>query len=206
MRLELKWKTPAHKGHGQEFWYSADLLERVKKAALELPFRGVHIALRINPAKCAAGRVRIRIIQVRMVEIVECLGTEDQLVVLVAGNDMHPLLQSRTEALEASAVDGITRATRCEGARCGAEIDAGIEPLIRVLASGELMVEPWGLAVSPKLIARPWPDARIIIALRNIKRTARLALDGSGELPVAQRTPHRGIGWNGWHRECSRRS
>ena len=70
-------------------------LEGVAKAELELPFRRVGIALRRHTAEATTCRVAGRVIPIGVVGVVEGLSPEDQLMVLMAGDDVEGLLHCR---------------------------------------------------------------------------------------------------------------
>ena len=92
-------------------------LKCVSQAELELPFGGVGIAFLRDAAESAAGWTGIRVIVVRMVEVIECLRLKDQLMVFVAGYNVHRLLQRGAEAVEARSEDIVTRTSRGERAK-----------------------------------------------------------------------------------------
>ena len=95
------------------------LLERVAQAELELPFGGIGRALARHLSKGAARRVYVRIIPVGMVDEVEGLCLEDQLMVLMAWDDVEALLECGIEALEAGPVDDVAGAARRKSADRG---------------------------------------------------------------------------------------
>ena len=91
-------------------------LERIPQTELELPLRGIGVALLGNLAKRPAGRIVVWIIQVGVVEVVEGFCLEDQLMIFVARNDMEALLKRGAEAVVAGAVDFTTHSSRGKGA------------------------------------------------------------------------------------------
>lgn len=93
------------------------LLECVPQTELELPLRSIGVALLGNLAKRPAGRIVVWIIQVGVVEVVEGFCLEDQLMILVARNDVEALLQRRAGAVEAGAKDQATHSPRGKGSK-----------------------------------------------------------------------------------------
>ncbi len=92
-------------------------LKGVTQAELELPLRGIRIALSGNPAEILVGRAIVRVVQVGVVEVVECLSLEDQLLILVAWNDVEAFLQRRAGAVEAGTEDHPAHSTWSKGIR-----------------------------------------------------------------------------------------
>ena len=64
-----------------------------------------------------------------MVGVVEGLCLEDQLMVLMARDDVEALLERGIEALEAGAVDDVAGAATGKGADGGGLKDTGLKPL-----------------------------------------------------------------------------
>src|SRR5258707_15860775 len=104
-------------------------LERVAEAELELPFGGIGGAFVGHVSKRAAGWAHVGIIPVGVVDVVEGLCLEDQLMVLMARDDVEALLERGIEALEAGAVDDVAGAARGKGADGGGLKDTGLKPL-----------------------------------------------------------------------------
>ena len=92
----------------------ARALEGVAEAELELPFRGVGIALSVDPSEGTARRAYVRVVIVGVVGEIEGLSSEDQLMVFMVWNDLEALLERGAKAFEAGAIDQASRSTRSE--------------------------------------------------------------------------------------------
>src|SRR5258705_12324775 len=90
-------------------------LEGVAEAELELPFRGIGSAFAGHFSKRAAGWAHVWIIPIRVVDVVEGLGPEDQCMVLVARDNVEVLLARDIVALEARPVEDVAEAARDKG-------------------------------------------------------------------------------------------
>jgi hypothetical protein len=137
-----------------EFQYSSELqeLERIPQAELVLPIRCVGCSLAGHFSKRAAGWVYVGIVPVWVVQIIESLSSENQLMILMAGDDMEALLKSSIEALEAWAVNNVAGVPRCKRTRVGGMENARIEPLC-VAGRAEFMGQGWSAGVHVILIA-----------------------------------------------------
>ena len=150
-------------------------LEGVAEAELELPFRGVGRAFAGHFSERAAGWAHVWIVQIGVVDVVECLGLEDQGMVLVARNDVEVLLERGIVALEAGAVDDVAGASTGKGANGGGAKDArccsrtatrtDFKPLTR---GAELVRKVWRTAVDVVLISRTRSNAGLVEVPRNI--------------------------------------
>src|SRR5437899_1425278 len=166
-------------------------LEGVAEAELELPFRGVGSALSVDPSEGTARRPHVRVVIVGVVGEVEGLSSEDKLMVFMVWNDLEAFLERGAKALEAGAIDQASRSARSERPQRRRREGTRLEPLVRVLATGELVVQNRLTGGDPELVARARTNTGTVIVLRDCLRTARLSLERSGELPVPQRRAHK---------------
>jgi len=136
-------------------------LERIPQAELVLPIRCVGCSLAGHFSKRAAGWVHVGIVPVWVVQIIESLSPENQLMVLMAGDDVEALLKSSIEALEARTLDNVAGIPRCKSTGIGRMENTRIEPH-RVAGRAEFMGQGWSAGVHVILIARAGPYACLI--------------------------------------------
>ena len=172
------------------------LLEGVPEAELELALRSIGCAFAGHLSKRGAGWAHVRIIPVRVVEVVESLSLEDQLMILMTGDDVKALLQRGIETAEAGAINTVasTASGKRTGSRCPEDascVDGRTATCsdFKILTCGaELMWQVGAAGFDVILVARTGPYSSLVKVPRDSVAgwTAGLRLDGSGELPATQ--------------------
>jgi len=141
-------------------------LECIPQTELVLSIRRISRAFARHFSKRAAGWVHVRIVPVGVVEEVKGFCPEDEFMILMVRDEMEALLERGIEALEAGAIDNVSRLARRESANsCGLK-HTRFKPL-RTRAGAKFVRQPRCARMHVVLIARSRSDPGLVEVTRD---------------------------------------